>query len=63
MYPGSVVGFFTGDSFGVFDSNQNIGLVTADPSTVRFWLFGGLCVAFGLGLFYADFIRIPGVID
>jgi phospho-N-acetylmuramoyl-pentapeptide-transferase len=30
---------------------------------VRFWLFGGLCVAFGLGLFYADFIRIPGVID
>jgi CARDB len=29
-----------GDSFGVFDSNQNIGLVTADPSTVRFWLFG-----------------------
>ena len=30
---------------------------------VRFWLFGGLCVAFGLGFFYADFIRIPGVID
>ncbi|HKH26381.1 MAG TPA: phospho-N-acetylmuramoyl-pentapeptide-transferase [Acidimicrobiia bacterium] len=30
---------------------------------VRFWLFAGLCVAFGLGLFYADFIRIPGVID
>jgi phospho-N-acetylmuramoyl-pentapeptide-transferase len=30
---------------------------------VRFWLFAGLCVALGLGLFYADFIRIPGVID
>jgi phospho-N-acetylmuramoyl-pentapeptide-transferase len=30
---------------------------------VRFWLFAGLCVAFGLGIFYADFIRIPGVID
>ena len=30
---------------------------------VRFWLFSGLCVAFGLGLFYADFIRIPGAID
>jgi phospho-N-acetylmuramoyl-pentapeptide-transferase len=30
---------------------------------VRFWLFGGLCVALGLGLFYADFIRIPGAID
>jgi phospho-N-acetylmuramoyl-pentapeptide-transferase len=30
---------------------------------VRFWLLGGLCVALGLGLFYADFIRIPGVIE
>jgi len=30
---------------------------------VRFWLFAGLCVALGLGLFYADFIRIPGAID
>jgi phospho-N-acetylmuramoyl-pentapeptide-transferase len=30
---------------------------------VRFWLLAGLLVAFGLGLFYADFIRIPGVID
>ena len=30
---------------------------------VRFWLICGLFVAFGLGLFYADFIRIPGVID
>src|SRR5438552_17425892 len=30
---------------------------------VRFWLFAGLCVGVGLGLFYADFIRIPGVID
>jgi phospho-N-acetylmuramoyl-pentapeptide-transferase len=30
---------------------------------VRFWLFAGICVALGLGLFYADFIRIPGAID
>lgn len=30
---------------------------------VRFWLLAGLCVSFGLGLFYADFIRIPGVIE
>jgi phospho-N-acetylmuramoyl-pentapeptide-transferase len=30
---------------------------------VRFWLLAGLAVALGLGLFYADFIRLPGVID
>ena len=30
---------------------------------VRFWLFAGLFVAIGVGLFYADFINIPGVID
>jgi phospho-N-acetylmuramoyl-pentapeptide-transferase len=30
---------------------------------VRFWLLAGLFVALGLGLFYADFIRVPGVID
>ncbi|MBI2168962.1 MAG: phospho-N-acetylmuramoyl-pentapeptide-transferase [Actinobacteria bacterium] len=30
---------------------------------VRFWLIAGLLVAFGLGLFYADFITIPGVLD
>jgi phospho-N-acetylmuramoyl-pentapeptide-transferase len=30
---------------------------------VRFWLIAGLFVAVGLGLFYADFIRIPGAID
>ena len=30
---------------------------------VRFWLIAGLFVAFGLGLFYADFIRIPGALD
>jgi phospho-N-acetylmuramoyl-pentapeptide-transferase len=29
---------------------------------VRFWLFAGVCVALGLGLFYADFINIPGAI-
>lgn len=30
---------------------------------VRFWLFAGICVALGLGIFYADFIRLPGVLD
>ena len=30
---------------------------------VRFWLIAGLFVAFGLGLFYADFLQIPGAID
>ncbi|MCZ7536436.1 MAG: phospho-N-acetylmuramoyl-pentapeptide-transferase [Acidimicrobiia bacterium] len=30
---------------------------------VRFWLFAGLFVALGVGLFYADFINIPGAID
>ncbi len=30
---------------------------------VRFWLFAGLSVALGVGLFYTDFINIPGAID
>ena len=30
---------------------------------VRFWLLAGLAVAVGLGIFYADFINIPGAID
>ncbi|MGH8999762.1 MAG: phospho-N-acetylmuramoyl-pentapeptide-transferase [Acidimicrobiia bacterium] len=30
---------------------------------VRFWLIAGCFVAFGLGLFYADFLGIPGAID
>jgi len=30
---------------------------------VRLWLFAGACVALGLGLFYANFINIPGVIE
>jgi phospho-N-acetylmuramoyl-pentapeptide-transferase len=30
---------------------------------VRFWLIAGLFVALGLGLFYADFLRIPGALD
>ena len=25
---------------------------------VRFWILAGLAVAFGLGLFYADFLRL-----
>ncbi len=27
---------------------------------VRFWLFSGICVAMGVGIFYADFVRIGG---
>jgi phospho-N-acetylmuramoyl-pentapeptide-transferase len=30
---------------------------------VRFWILAGLAMALGLGFFYADFIRIPGVIE
>lgn len=30
---------------------------------VRFWLFAGLCVGMAMGLFYGDFINIPGAID
>jgi phospho-N-acetylmuramoyl-pentapeptide-transferase len=30
---------------------------------VRFWLFAGACVALGVGLFYADFLRVPGVLE
>ncbi|MGZ4735041.1 MAG: phospho-N-acetylmuramoyl-pentapeptide-transferase [Acidimicrobiia bacterium] len=30
---------------------------------VRFWILAGLAMALGLGIFYADFIRIPGVIE
>jgi phospho-N-acetylmuramoyl-pentapeptide-transferase len=30
---------------------------------VRFWLISALCVAVALGIFYADFINIPGALD
>jgi phospho-N-acetylmuramoyl-pentapeptide-transferase len=30
---------------------------------VRLWIVAGLCTALALGLFYADFLRIPGVIE
>ncbi len=30
---------------------------------VRFWLMAGMATALGLGLFYADFLQIPGVSD
>jgi len=30
---------------------------------VRFWIFAGFAMALGLGFFYADFLRIPGVIE
>src|SRR5262249_31380796 len=29
---------------------------------VRFWLFAGACAAMAIGIFYADFINVPGVI-
>lgn len=28
---------------------------------VRFWIFAGASAALGLGIFYADFLRIPGI--
>ena len=28
---------------------------------IRFWIFAGACAALGLGIFYADFLRIPGI--
>jgi len=28
---------------------------------VRFWIVTGLCVAVGIGLFYADFVALGGV--
>lgn len=30
---------------------------------VRFWILAGFAMALGLGLFYADFLRIPGVTE
>ena len=29
---------------------------------VRFWILSGFAMALGLGLFYADFLRIPGLV-
>ena len=29
---------------------------------VRFWILAGFAMALGLGLFYADFLRIPGLV-
>ena len=44
----------------VFDGSPASPLRTErlarDTVTVRFWIFSGLCVALGLGLFYADFL-------
>ena len=28
---------------------------------VRFWLFAGICVALGVGIFYADFLHVLGI--
>lgn len=30
---------------------------------IRLWIIAGLCVALALGLYYADFVRLSGVID
>jgi len=30
---------------------------------VRFWILAGLCTAIALGIYYADFISLPGVLD
>jgi phospho-N-acetylmuramoyl-pentapeptide-transferase len=30
---------------------------------IRFWILSGLCTAVGLGLYYADFIGLPGARD
>lgn len=30
---------------------------------VRLWIVAGLCTALAIGLFYADFLRVPGVIE
>jgi phospho-N-acetylmuramoyl-pentapeptide-transferase len=34
-----------------------------DTVIVRFWIIAGLCVAVGLGLYYADFIYVQGGLD
>lgn len=40
------------------------GLGWAEPTVVvRLWIVVGLCTAFALGLFYADFITVPGVVE
>ena len=30
---------------------------------IRFWILSGMCTAVGLGLYYADFIGLPGARD
>ncbi|MET0738077.1 MAG: phospho-N-acetylmuramoyl-pentapeptide-transferase, partial [Acidimicrobiales bacterium] len=30
---------------------------------IRFWIMSGICTAVGIGLYYADFIGIPGARD
>ena len=30
---------------------------------IRLWIVAGLFTALGLGLFYADFVSLPGVLD
>jgi phospho-N-acetylmuramoyl-pentapeptide-transferase len=40
-----------------------IGGWSESTVVVRFWLLAGLAVALAVGVFYADFIRVPGVIE
>ena len=30
---------------------------------IRFWILAGLCTAMAIGIFYADFIALPGAVD
>ena len=63
--PESKPAFFGGGSDERSDEPRDPEEVgVEEPETtilVRFWIFAGLSMALGLGLFYADFLRIPGV--
>jgi phospho-N-acetylmuramoyl-pentapeptide-transferase len=30
---------------------------------IRLWIFAGLCTGLAIGLFYADFLSVPGVLE
>jgi len=45
-----------------FPSLKRVWINPTVPSwVVRFWLFAGICVALGVGIFYADFLGIGSV--
>jgi phospho-N-acetylmuramoyl-pentapeptide-transferase len=39
-----------------FHHHFELGGWEEDTTIVRFWIVGGMAVAFGMGLFYAEFI-------